>query len=84
MNPSRLLVCLLLAGFLGLLPNASAVVRWRVSVKIFTDEVGNRPNNTTDADIQALVAAYNERLRSFYRGLELELTEVVQLDTSLH
>ena len=84
MNSPRLLLCLLLAGFLGFVTNASAIVRWRVSVKVFTNANGNRPIDTSDAAIQNLIADYNLRLQSFARGLVLELTEVVELDSSLN
>jgi len=63
--------------------DASARVRWRVSIKIFTDDNGNRPSGTTDTAMQTLMGEYNLRLQSFARGLALELTEIVELDPSL-
>lgn len=83
MKPRQFLICLLLAGLIGFAPDASAGVRWRVSVKVFTDDNGNRPVGTFDSVMQGLIDDYNERLQLFARGLRLELTEVVQLDASL-
>jgi len=84
MNPRRFLICLLLAALFGAAPDVSAGVRWRVSVKIFTDENGNRPNSAFDSRIQGLIDDYNDRLKVFGRGLQLELTEIVQLDANLN
>lgn len=85
MNAPRLLLCsLLLAGVLGLAPDSLAGVRWRVSVKIFTDFRGAPPRADTATTAESLIADYNSRLQVFGRGLRLELTEVVLLDQSLN
>jgi hypothetical protein len=83
MKPRRFLLCLLLASLFGFAADASARVRWRVSIKIFTDDNGNRPSGTTDTAMRTLIADYNFRLQAFARGLELELAEIVELDPSL-
>lgn len=83
MKPRRFLICLLLASLFGFAADASARVRWRVSIKIFTDDNGNRPVGAFDWVMQGLIDDYNERLQIFARGLQLELTEVVELDSSL-
>lgn len=83
MNSRRFFICLLLVALFGVAPDAGAGVRWRVSVKIFTDDNGNRPVGAFDSVMQGLIDDYNERLQLFGRGLRLELTEVVQLDASL-
>ena len=48
MKPRRFLICLLLASLVGFATDASARVRWRVSIKIFTDDNGNRPVGAFD------------------------------------
>ncbi len=83
MNRSIYLLILLLVGLPGFMSETQAGVRWRVSVKVFTDANGNRPSGTFDLAIENLIAEYNLRLRAFARGLELELTEIVELDPSL-
>src|SRR4026207_1819969 len=83
MKPRRFLLCLLLVSFFGFAADASARVRWRVSIKIFTDDNGNRPSGTTDTAMQTRIADYTLRLQAFARGLEMELTEIVELDPSL-
>lgn len=83
MKPRLFFLCLLMAALCNVVPDASAGVRWRVSVKVFTDANGNRPANAFDARIQGLIDDYNDRLKIFGRGLQLELTEIVELGPDL-
>lgn len=79
---TRLLI--LLASALLFLSSASqAQVFWRVSVKVFTDAGGNRPANRTDAEIQDDYAYYNKLLGIYARGYQFQLTEIVQLPSTL-
>ncbi len=84
MNSRLLFLSLLIATLCGAVPDAGAGVRWRVSVKVFTDANGNRPINAFDARIQGLIDDYNDRLKVFARGLQLELTEIVELSPDLN
>lgn len=83
MKPRLFFLCLLMAALCNVVPDASAGVRWRVSVKVFTDANGNRPANAFDARIRGLIDDYNDRLKIFGRGLQLELTEIVELGPDL-
>ncbi len=76
-------VALAWLAWVGLVTEAEAGVRWRISVKVFTDAQGARPVGMFDSVIQNQIDAYNDRFRLMARGFSYELTEVVQLDSSL-
>lgn len=84
MKPRLFFLGLLWVALFCAVPAANAGVRWRVSVKVFTDANGNRPANAFDARIQGLIDDYNDRLKIFGRGLQLELTEIVELSPDLN
>lgn len=59
---------------------AHAEVTWRVSVKIFVDDSGNRPGSPiTAADIQAQFDFANTNAYFIGRGLKLEKSEVLDI-----
>jgi len=75
---------LLLAGALLCAPaSAHAQVFWRVSVKVFTNGSGNRPAGRTDAQVQADYDMYNRLIATYARGCHLQVTEIVQLPSTL-
>jgi hypothetical protein len=72
--------CLALVGWLAFALVAHAEVTWRVSVKIFVDDNGNRPGSPiTDADIQAQFDFANTNPYFIGRGLKLEKSEVLDI-----
>jgi len=72
--------CLALMGWLAFALVAHAEVTWRVSVKIFVDDNGNRPGSPiTDADIQAQFDFANTNSYFIGRGLKLEKSEVLDI-----
>ena len=70
-------------GLLCLCSPIHAQLSWRVSVKVFTSAGGNRPVDRTDAQIQDDYDYYNKLLAIHARGYQFQLTEVVQLPSTL-
>jgi hypothetical protein len=61
---------------------ANAQLRWRISVKFILNSSGNRPSSgvvNTDQEVQDQVNNANAVLRSYGRGYEFQLTEIVDL-----
>ena len=84
MNMKTRLIALLVLGTvcLGLVPAASAQLRWRVSVKFILNSSGNRPSTgiiNTDEEVETQINNANEFLRSYGRGYQFQLTEIVDL-----
>jgi hypothetical protein len=80
---TRLIALLVLwTACLWLVPAASAQLRWRVSVKFILNSSGNRPSTgiiNTDEEVQTQIDNANEFLRSYGRGYQFQLTEIVDL-----
>lgn len=80
-QPWRFLGCLALVAF-GLPLDATAQLRWRVSVKFILNANGNRPASgviNTDQEVQDQINNANEVLTSYRRGYQFQLTEIVNL-----
>ncbi|MBI5384976.1 MAG: hypothetical protein HZA90_09860 [Verrucomicrobia bacterium] len=87
------LMLLVFGGFLLAAHDAAAWIQWRVSVKVFRNAAGNWPasadsnperhNFDAQSNIVAHIAENNRLLASMGWGYQFELTEIVELPTSL-
>ena len=62
--------------------SGTAQLRWRISVKFILNASGNRPATgviNTDAEVQDQIDNANAVLRTYGRGYEFQLTEIVDL-----